>query len=159
MGLNYVNLNRQTRDLMLEEIIMDIRNGELYISKNLTEQGQKHYPHLFMYATVLGNDDTFAENLVELGYILPGKVKMLAEGEFNRYYIRGVCRLAMAAGIPEVEVYRAKEVKTAKEESVDRIGLKIPADKLLEDLRTHKTDTVYKVPNGPFSGISVKLTV
>jgi hypothetical protein len=34
----------------------------------------------------------------------------LAEGEFNRFYLRGLCRRASAANMAEIEVYRAKEV-------------------------------------------------
>jgi len=34
--------------------------------------------------------------------------EMLAEGEFNRFYIRALCARAIEDGLPEVTVYRAK---------------------------------------------------
>lgn len=32
----------------------------------------------------------------------------LSEGEFNRFYARGLCRVAISLGIAAVQVYRAK---------------------------------------------------
>jgi hypothetical protein len=46
---------------------------------------------------------------------------MLAEGEFNRFYIRALCVRAIEDGLPEVIVYRAKEVQSARPESARMI--------------------------------------
>lgn len=81
----------------------------------------------------------------------------LAEGEFNRYYIRGVCRRAIDEGIGEVEVYREKLVEDPRPESQRKIGQRIKADVLLEDLRK----SVGKPPTlgipQPNSGLTVRL--
>ena len=37
---------------------------------------------------------------------------MLAEGEFNRFYIRAVCLRSIESGTSDVVVYRAKVFKT-----------------------------------------------
>jgi len=59
----------------------------------------------------------------------------LAEGEFNRYYIRGLCARAIAEGIDEVVVYRGKAVKDPRTESQAKIGKRFNARVLLRDLR------------------------
>ncbi len=82
----------------------------------------------------------------------------MAEGEFNRFYARGLCRRAIAEGIEALVVYRAKEVVNPRAESVALIGKSLPAKQLLEDLRAHiGTDTALGLPPGPNSGLSVKL--
>ncbi|NYS43031.1 hypothetical protein F2S88_30545, partial [Pseudomonas syringae pv. actinidiae] len=84
--------------------------------------------------------------------------EMLAEGEFNRFYIRGVCIEAISRGDDNVIVYRAKEVGNPRPESAAKIGKRVPPRQLLEDLRNSiGTDTALGLPQGPNSGLSVKL--
>jgi hypothetical protein len=83
---------------------------------------------------------------------------MLAEGEFNRYYCRGLCQRALEVGIEEVEVYRAKAVTTPRPESQRLIGRRLSARSLLNDLRTSQgVEPALGVPPGPNSGLSVRL--
>lgn len=83
---------------------------------------------------------------------------MLAEGEFNRFYIRAICVRAMESGVREVTVYRAKEVLDARTESTRKIGQSVSAEELLRDLRTSQgIDTALGLPPGPNSGLSVYL--
>jgi len=57
-----------------------------------------------------------------------------------------------------VEVYRAKQVKQPRPESIRLEGQRLNAAELLTDLRTHVgMDTVLGLPPGPNSGLSVKL--
>lgn len=82
----------------------------------------------------------------------------LAEGEFNRFYCRGVCRRAIAEGLEEVEVYRAKPVREQRPQSRVLVGSKLRADRLLHDLQTNiGVDLALGVPAGPNSGLSVRL--
>ena len=82
----------------------------------------------------------------------------LAEGEFNRFYIRGVCRHALESNIGAVEVYRAKAVMQPRSDSQTKIGAMIPAQSLLNDLRVNiGVDTALGLPPGPNSGLSVKI--
>jgi hypothetical protein len=84
--------------------------------------------------------------------------EMLAEGEFNRFYIRGVCLRAIEEGAFEVIVYRAKMAEHARAESEQKIGQRIAAEALLRDLRAHPgLDTALGLPPGPNSGLSVHL--
>ncbi len=83
---------------------------------------------------------------------------VLAEGEFNRFYIRGLCARALAEGIDEVEVCRARTSALPRPLSEERIGKRLKAATLLEDLRKHAyVETALGVPGGANSGLSVRI--
>lgn len=176
MGLNYQNLDERTRALMLVEIERDIAGGVLYLSDKLNTSGRSVYPDLLRAAAKDGSDVSFAAaihgNLKEHG--APRKLssgefskppamsinahEMLAEGEFNRFYIRGLCLRAIEDGVGEVIVYRAKAVEHPRPESEQKLGNALRAEELLRDLRMHPgVDTALGLPSGPNSGISVHL--
>lgn len=82
----------------------------------------------------------------------------LAEGEFNRFYARGLCARAVEDAVAEVEVYRAKPVARPGAQSEAMLGSRIPAAALLEDLRTAQgVEPALGLPRGPNSGLSVRL--
>jgi len=176
MGLDYNDLDDRTRTLMVVEIERDIAGKTLYLSENLNPQGQTDYPDLIRAAARSGSDVTLGAAI--LGRLnpfeKPRKLKsggvskppvmrsnaheMLAEGEFNRFYIRALCLRAIKDGIPEVIVYRAKAVENPRSESERKIGQRVPVEALLHDLRTHPgVDTALGLPPGPNSGLSVRL--
>jgi hypothetical protein len=122
MSLFYENLDERTRQLMLEEVEYDIAHNQLHISPFLSGQGQWDYPHLLRKAIQKGNDETLVQDLQARrrilralprrkpkgGYLIAATVEnaaeVLAESEFNRYYIRGLARRAIEEGIPELVV-------------------------------------------------------
>jgi len=176
MGLNYRNLDERTRNLMLAEIERDIAASTLFLSDNLNPQGRIDYPKLIRKAGISGSDVTLAADIssrlnpcekprqLKSGKLSKPPVmrsnahEMLAEGEFNRFYIRAICLRAIEDGISEVVVYRAKSVQHARAESERKIGQRIPAEPLLRDLREHPgVDTALGLPPGPNSGLSVQL--
>jgi hypothetical protein len=82
----------------------------------------------------------------------------LADGEFNVFYVRGVCRRAIHQGIRAVEVYRGRAVMDPRPESQAKVGLLVLAEDLLNDLRVSKgVDSALKIPAGPNSGLTVRL--
>jgi hypothetical protein len=82
----------------------------------------------------------------------------LAEGEFNRYYIRALCRRALEDQCGDIEVCRVKEVTVPRPESVAKIGQIVDPNKLLEDLRVNVgIDTAFGLPAGPNSGLSIRI--
>jgi hypothetical protein len=84
--------------------------------------------------------------------------RTIAEEEFNRFYMRAVCRLALEEGVHDVEVYRARASRHPRPESEELIGKRLNAQALLDDLRERTgTDTLLRVPPGPNSGLSVRL--
>jgi hypothetical protein len=130
MGLKYENLDAETRRYMLEEIALDAQNESFYLSSYLSQTGQGDWQEILTEAVVSGTDDSFAITLRQRGrlnqfaqrrrprgagyttYRVPVTAhETLAEGEFNRYFVRGLCRRAIAEGIARLEVYRAKEVE------------------------------------------------
>lgn len=176
--LQLVNLDDRVRKLMLDELEADIEKGVLYISPRLTDAGQRAFPSL-MRAAIQHHDDAWLADQLRLpGLLITTEQKAkprggytmarvpatapdtLAEGEFNRLYARALCRLAIEDGIPELEVYRAKDVRQPRAESRMLMGTRINAQALLNDLRTHQgVDTALRLPPGPNSGLSVRLLI
>lgn len=176
MLLSLENLDSKVRKYMLEEIQSDIDNSErLYISPRLSDTGRNDYPLLLKQGAELYDDQWLAGQLQQNNRlnlteqrrtkngITTAKVpynahEILAEGEFNRFYIRGLCRRAIDEGIAELVIYRAKEVTTPRPESQAKVGTRINAKVLLEDLRANPgVDTALGLPPGPNSGLSAKL--
>lgn len=176
MSLVLENLDERTRQFMLEELEYDIAHNQLHISPVLSGQGQRDYPNLLREAIEHGDESQLTEDLraqrrlirsqprrkPQGGYTIATvpaiAPEVLAESEFNRYYIRGVCRRAIADGLKEVVVYRAKPVRTARPESEALIETSLEPEKLLADLRQHPGEPgELGVPPGPGSGVSVRL--
>jgi hypothetical protein len=176
MPLQHTHLDDRTRALMLKEIERDINAGNLYLSENLSQQGCTDYPRLLRVAAERGSDATFAEALRAClnSHEKPRKLKsgdyskppvmrsnaheMLAEGEFNRFYMRGLCLRVMEDGIKTVVVYRAKEVSSPRSQSEQMLGKQMAAEALLQDLRAHVgVDTALGLPPGPNSGLCIRL--
>ncbi len=178
MGFQFENLDDRTRRLMLEELEYDLARSTppLYLSPRLNERGRAAYPDLLRAAIRDGNDVSLAnalrsEHLFKAteqrkkpkGGYTEAKVPVtapetLAEGEFNRFYARGLCRRAIEDRIPELVVYRAKEVENPRPESIAMIGTRVNAEALLRDLRAHPgIEPALHLPPGPNSGLSVRL--
>src|SRR6185503_10083976 len=82
----------------------------------------------------------------------------LAQGEFNRFYIRGMCLRALEDGAEYLLICRVKQVGNPRPDSDFKIGEQIPPQLLLADLRTNVgIDTAFGLPAGPNSGLSVTL--
>lgn len=176
MSLYYVNLDDRTRKLMLEEVEFDMARNQLHISPFLSGQGQHDYANLLREAIQTGTDETLAQNLrahrritrtlprrrPKGGYTVAAApanaADLLAESEFNRFYIRALARRAIEDGIPDLIIYRAKPVQTPRPESEALIESTLSPQELLDDLRAHPDETPkLGVPSGPNSGLSVRL--
>lgn len=175
MGLQLDDLNERTRQFMLEEVALDIAEGSLYLSERLNERGLTEYAGLLQSAIESGDDDSLAKLIREGNYLNPtlqrrnpkggfstarmpsNAAQTLAEGEFNRFYIRGLCRRVIEDSITDLEVYRARASRNPRPESQAMIGRRINAKALLEDLRTTQgVDTALGLPPGPNSGLSAR---
>jgi hypothetical protein len=177
MALYLENLDERTRRLMLDEMEYDVAHNQLHISPLLSGQGQRDFPALLRQAILNGDDETLAQELRKhrrLNRTVPRRrpkggftmaampenaSEVLAEGQFNRYYIRAVARRAVEDGIPELVVYRAKPVKQPRPESEALVESTLPPEQLLQDLRTNTGDEqpALGVPAGPNSSLSVRL--
>jgi hypothetical protein len=176
MALTFHNLDDRTRQLMLEEMEYDIAHNQLHISPFLSGQGQRDYVNLLREAIQSGDDETLTKSLrahrrinrtlprrkPEGGYMIAATpanaAKLLAEGEFNRFYIRALARRAIEDGIPQLVVYRAKRVRNPRPESEALVETTLPPNAVLADLRAHPDQPpTIGVPSGPNSGLSVRL--
>jgi hypothetical protein len=177
VALELVDLDGETRQGMIAELEHDLAAGTLYTGKYLTDFGVERYPMLLREAIEGGNDESLIAALSQPGIFAtmyqkrkpkggfaPAKVPYtapvtLAEGEFNRFYIRGLCRRALASGGQEIEIYRARSSTEPRRESEAMIGKRLDPTTLLTDLREHTgVDTALGLPPGPNSGLSGRLS-
>jgi len=177
MAYFFPNLDHDTRQLMIEEIQHDISNSRLFVSNRLSVSGKSDYVDLLFEAARNFDEEWLADQLrlnqrlnthedrnLHGGKVIKAEIpataaETLAGGEFNRFYIRAICRRASG---DLVELYRAKQATNPRPESESVIGNQINADGLLNDMRTHAGEGTYEgavfgIPSGPNSGISVKL--
>jgi hypothetical protein len=175
MSLLLDHLDARTRQLMHAEVQHDLARGALYLSPRLSDVGRAGYLPALLDAIASGNADTLAVAIARGQFLnsyemshrrgvpyvksVPHDAHItLAEGEFNRYYLRGLCVRAGEDGIDHLEIYRAKVVHVPRWDSEARIGKLIRVAALLPDLRTRiGVDLALGLPNGPNSGLSARL--
>lgn len=173
MALDLIDLDETTRGHMLSEFESDLAEDALYMGKDLSESGMRRYPDLLRAAIESGDDSSLEGGLSEpnvfnemgLRQGKPVKVpknaaQRLAEGEFNRFYLRGLCLRAIDDGANVVVVYRARSSSNPRPESEELIGRTFNATGLLADLRSNPgVDTALGLPPGPNSGLSARLPI
>lgn len=164
----------EIRKFMREEIELDENNGQLYFSKRLSQTGLQDYPDLLKTAVTNHDIAWLASQLKNKGCIkqmeeqtrngvvhakkVPhNAAESMAEGEFNRFYMRGLCRYALNSGVTALEVYRARISSSPRSESEQRVGEKVSPEVLLQDLRENiGANTFLGIPGGVNSGLSVR---
>jgi hypothetical protein len=170
------NLDGEIRQYMVAEMEHDVVAKTLYTSKYLSNDGVERYPGILREALEGGTDGSLATALSESGLFnatyekrkpsggyTSSKVPYtapvtLAEGEFNRFYLRGLCRRTISVGGGKIEIYRARASSAPRPESEAMIGQRLDAQALLSDLREHPgVDTALGLPQGPNSGLSGRI--
>jgi hypothetical protein len=176
LELRHLDDDPRTREYMKAEVEADIEAGNLYYGKYLSPAGQEVWPDALTQAVTSYDDEWLQVTMTPTAYWLEryprrtpsggstmAKVpsnapQMLGEGEFNRFYIRGVCLRAIKDGINRIRIIRVKEVRQARAESVQLIGMLVDPSEILTDLRAHPGEpTTYGVPMGPNSGLSIEI--
>ena len=165
MGLRFENLNEVTRRYMIEEIDHSIGRNELYRYEEFTDDGWKKYPELLRKVAQEGDDDFLGVTLYHNNCFrldaLRESYTNFAELEFNKFYIRALCRRAIDEG-KKLQVYRAKEEEESNPELQGNIGKVIELEGFLIELREQEErgtplERVIGVDLEPDSGISVRL--
>lgn len=174
MPLKYENLDPVTRKYAVAEFDSDVERGALTISSRIRPTATEEYQSLLRQALAY-YDDLWLEDRVEglvvhfelrqtpSGSTTTAKLpsyapRVLAEGDFNRYYMRGVCARAIDEGRGVVEVYRARLSAEPRPESEQLEGQRLDAAALLEELRTKYGELGEEPTLGkPNSGLSVRL--
>lgn len=176
MGLQYPNLDAKSRAHMQSEFQSDQAAGRLYMSSRLSAAGVRGWPALLSEAIASHDDDWLAAEIQRRGFLnsheerkkptggvtvakIPSNAhEVMAEGEFNRFYVRGLCLRAMEENVPHVVVHRARHSENPRRESEALIGKAFAPAALLSDLRKSPgVDPALGVPPGPNSGLSVRL--
>ncbi len=174
--IEYEDLDDQTRKFMLHEFDSDAAKGILYLSPRLNSEGRRDYPSLLRTAIINHDDLWLARQLRDNRLIKTYEVRRkpgggcirarvphsaadtLAEGEFNRFFIRGLCARAVEQGTNVVQIYRGKAVRQARPQSEILIGSTKKAKNLLNDLRMKiGEEPCLGLPGGPNSGLTVRL--
>lgn len=174
MGIRYSNLDPVTRTLMRAESEL----GGHYESPRLNAEGLSRWVDMLNQAIENGDDDWLAEQLRTLPYFnseepyvrngnthwrrinIEHAAQQLAEGEFNRYYLRGLCRRAQNDNVTDLVVYRGKEVARPRPESEAKIGTLVNVGTLLTSLRKNdfvSIEDALGLPGGPNSGLTARL--
>ena len=174
MPLQYDSLDPTTRRYSLEELERDVGNGSLAVPERLRPGGLddyvkllrdalKYYDELWLEERVRGMLMDFERRRTPSGGETTARIpenaaRLLAEGEFNRYYMRGVAARAAAEGGGEVEVYRARLSAEPRAESARLEGERLRASALLDELRAATSESRAEATLGkPGSGLSVRL--
>ncbi len=172
---DYEPVSADLRKLMLDELQYDAEHNALYINPLLKPGSAAAYLPLLLAALEAGTPESFALALSAVQLLeaqqtytrqgrevtakLPANYALtLAAGEFNRYFMRAVCRSAIAQGMPAVEIYRAKAVATPRQTADERVGRRVPPDALLADLRQSNFEQPSQYGLGaPNSGLSIRI--
>lgn len=173
MPFDYPNLEI-VRPEMVVEIEADRANSAIYISSRLTDAGVKQWPELLLRAAQVGDSDSLAQELGTPGLLNEYEVatrngkmntkrvpvsaaETLAEGEFNRYYLRGLARIALATG-QRIEIYRGRASVNPRSSSTAAEGNVLDPSELLVELRSNvRVDVALGLPPGPNSGLTGRL--
>jgi hypothetical protein len=172
MPLHYQNLDPTTRRLAVAELDRDIGAGNFHASERLRPTAIDSYRRLLREALSYYDDlwleERAADLLVEVeprrtasGAQTTAKVpqmaaRMLAEGDFNRYYMRGVSQRAIDEARQVVEVYRARLSHEPRRESEEIEGQRLAATDVLNWLRGEPVEPMVRLGR-PNSGLSVRL--
>jgi hypothetical protein len=176
MALHYESLNAATRLFMTVEVRFDVAADKLYVSDRLNDRGRSEWAALIELAAEQHDDVWLASEIRRKDLLNPTEVRRkpkggttvaqiphtaadtFAEGEFNRFYVRGLCARAIEEAIPEVEVYRARHVENPRPASEAMIGRRMFPIALLTDLRASQgVEPALGLPPGPNSTLSVRL--
>ena len=174
MPLQYENLDPTTRRYALAELDHDLASGAFHVSERLRPESVAEYQRLLNEALRYYDDRWLEEHASDLlvesesrrtrsGGTTTARLpqmaaRMLAEGDFNRYYMRGVALRAIEEGRQILEVYRARLSLEPRPESAGLEGTRVPAAELLDHLRGPLSADPTVAPLGRTnSGLSVRL--
>ncbi len=171
---NFKNLDSLTRSYIVEAIDEAEQTNNIYYSARFNNAGREQWLNLLKEAAKEHNDHWLAFQLqarqlmvdfegvhAPLGnytikHVPHNAAETMAEGQFNRFYILGLCKRAKSEGITELAIYRAKERYEPRSSSQVLIGKLISVDEIEAQLK--ETSASFKSSLvKPNSGLSAKL--
>ena len=174
MPLQYENLDPTTRRYAVIELDRDLSTGAFHTSERLRPESVAEYQRLLQEALRYYDDRWLEEHTSDLlvesesrrtrsGGTTTARVpqmaaRMLAEGDFNRYYMRGLAVRSIEEGRQVLEVYRARLSLEPRPESAVLEGTRVSAAEVLNHLRGPLSADPTVAPLGRTnSGLSVRL--
>jgi len=174
MPLQYESLDPTTRRFAIAELDADMASGAYHSSERIRPTAIAEYQRYLHEALRYYDDRWLEEHASDLmvdfeprrtrsggqaAVKLPEMAsRMLAEGDFNRYYMRGVAVRAIEEGRQVVEVYRTRLSMEPRAESAQLEGRRLPAIEVLRYLRGEEaSDPAVTALGRPNSGLSVRL--
>ena len=173
MPLQYHDLDPVTRRHALAELDADLAAGTFHVSERLRPADvadyQRQLRDAVRYYDDLWLEDRIPQRLVDFelrrtpsggqttAKVPEGAARLLAEGDFNRYYMRGVAARAIEEQRGVVEVYRARLSMEPRAESAELEGQRLPATEVLAYLRREIDESTAAPLGRPNSGLSVRL--
>ena len=170
----FENLDDATRSLTIKAIEEGESTGNIYYSTRFNQDGNDQWLRLFKQAAQQFNEHWLAYQLESKGlmkdfesavkpsgeytakHVPHSAAETMAEGQFNRFYILGLCKRARAEGITHLEIYRAKERFAPRPESQALIGTLLSIDEIESQLKVTKASFKSQLVK-PNSGLCVKL--
>jgi hypothetical protein len=170
----FENLDDATRSSMLKAIEEGERTDNIYYSTRFNQDGNDQWLTLLKQAAQQFNEHWLAYQLEFNGlmkdfesaikpsggytekHVPHTAAETMAEGQFNRFYILGLCKRARAGGITHLEIYRAKKRFDPRPESQALIGTLSSIDEIESQLKVTKASFKSQLVK-PNSGLCVKL--
>jgi hypothetical protein len=92
MALEYPDLDGTTRQYMLDELELDVKESRLYISPRLSGKGITDYPVLLRSAIESGDDASLAGELRSNGRLNATEQRRKPQGRLHDSSRSGYCR-------------------------------------------------------------------
>jgi hypothetical protein len=149
------DLAPQVRRLMLVELLWSLENNKLYFSRNFADSESDKYPSLLRDALAAGTPDTLDDSLAPIfRQEVAGRSRQtFAWDEFNKFYMRALCRLVTEHSGYELIATRGRHSLSHRNSSDVQIGESRDAVRFLNQLRN-----VPRVnPFGANSGLTLAL--
>jgi hypothetical protein len=150
---DFKNLDEKTRIAMVEAIEEASLTGNIYPSTRFNQKGKDQWLALLTLAARSHNEHWLAYQLESGGmmkdfegahtpsggyttkHVPHSGAETIAEGQFNRFYILGLCKRARDEGISHLTVYRAKKSLKPRPESEALLGSYISVDEIENQLK------------------------
>ena len=180
MGFQFEQLSKEARASMLVEFENEQESNNPYFGKNLSHTGRIAFRNAMVEAIKYGDEGTLTraldngaywnatEDYERNGIIRSRSINIrqaaerLSSTEFNTWYVRGLSKLGMNAGISECEVYRASEPKWARADCSQHEGATLNVADVYHGHRAKYwpepgNDSVLSVPFGPGCHHTIRL--
>jgi hypothetical protein len=151
------DFREHVRQFMLDEVIWACRHNKVYASKYLTPRGVEHYPELLQHALANGSPDSLCDSLHASSLWSTAAPKhsidTFAWDEFNKYYMRALCRIAQDNPQHALIVVRGRQSRSHRGSSDARMNQTRTPAAFLQQLRVQPAIN----PFGANSGLTLTL--